>query len=101
LTINSGCSGYLGGTEDSARFPHTARRITGTESRHQFIPAGTTADLQLSLWRRAMKLAHPNLLRAFEVGRCRLSNRDRLYVVMEHADEDLSQILPQRPSHGF
>ena len=88
---------YLGGTEDSAVF---LTQLAGTPSQKaaiKFIPAGTTADLQLSLWRRAMKLAHPNLLRVFEVGRCRLSNRDRLYVVMEHADEDLSQILPQRP----
>src|SRR5258708_40009606 len=63
----------------------------------KFTPAGTAADLQLSLWRRAMQLAHPNLLRIFDSGRCRLSNTDRLYVVMEYAEEDLSQILPQRP----
>src|SRR6202040_4056911 len=61
------------------------------------IPAGTSADLQLSLWRRAMQLAHPHLLGIFDVGRYRLSNRDRLSVVMEYADEDLSQILPLRP----
>src|SRR5258708_1260705 len=88
---------YLGGTEDSAVFLTQLAGSPAQKAAIKFIPAGTTADLQLSLWRRAMKLAHPNLLRAFEVGRCRLSNRDRLYVVMEHADEDLSQILPQRP----
>src|ERR1700682_2603333 len=88
---------YLGGTEDSAVFLTQLAGSPAQKAAIKFIPAGTTADLQLSLWRRAMKLAHPNLLRVFDVGRCRLSNRDRLYVVMEHADEDLSQILPQRP----
>jgi len=87
---------YLGGTEDSAVFLTQLAGSPAQKAAIKFIPAGTTADLQLSLWRRAMKLAHPNLLRVFDVGRCRLSNRDRLYVVMEHADEDLSQILPQR-----
>jgi TonB family protein len=43
-----------------------------------------------------MQLVHPNLLRILGIGRCRLENRDRLYVVMEYAEEDLSQILPQR-----
>jgi len=87
---------YLGGTEDSAVFLTQLAGSPSQKAAIKFIPAGTTADLQLSLWRRAMQLAHPNLLRVFDVGRCRLSNRDRLYVVMEHADEDLSQILPQR-----
>src|SRR5882762_5855791 len=62
----------------------------------KFIPAGPNADLQLSLWRRVKQLEHPNLLRIFETGRWRLQNRDRLYVVMEYAEENLSQILPQR-----
>ena len=88
---------YLGGTEDSAVFLTQLAGSPAQKAAIKFIPAGTTADLQLSLWRRAMQLAHPNLLRVFDIGRCRLSNRDRLYVVMEHADEDLSQILPQRP----
>src|SRR6202158_2741936 len=88
---------YLGGTEDSAVFLTQLAGSPAQKAAIKFIPAGTTADLQRSLWRRAMKPPHPNLLRVFDVGRCRLSNRDRLYVVMEHADEDLSQILPQRP----
>src|SRR5260370_38947860 len=88
---------YFGGTDDSAVF---LTQLTDQQSRHaviKFLTAGTTADLQLSLWLRGMQLAHPNLLRIYDMGRCRLGNRDRLYVVMEHAEEDLSQILPQRP----
>ncbi len=88
---------YLGGTDDSAVFLTELAGSPSREAAIKFIPAGTAADLHLSLWRRAMQLAHPNLLRIFDSGRCRLSNMDRLYIVMEHAEEDLSQILPQRP----
>ncbi len=89
---------YLGGTDDSAVF---FTHLTDAQSQRaraaiKFIPAGPTADLQLSLWRRVMQLVHPNLLKIFDTGRCRLENRDRLYVVMEYAEEDLSQIIPQR-----
>src|SRR6266576_3577420 len=52
--------------------------------------------LQLSLWRRASKLTHPQLLQLYQGGRCRLADMDLLYVVMEHAEENLSEILPQR-----
>src|SRR5205814_10586747 len=61
-----------------------------------YIPARPNADFHMSLWRRTMQLSHPNLLRILDTGRCRLENRDRLFVVMEYAEEDLSQILPQR-----
>jgi TonB family protein len=87
---------FLGGTDDSAVF---LTQLAGPQSQRaaiKFIPAGPNADLQLSLWRRAKQLEHPNLLRIFETGRWRLQNRDRLYVVMEYAEENLSEILPQR-----
>jgi TonB family protein len=87
---------YLGGTDSSAVF---LTKLSGTPSSKaviKLIPARTSAELQLSLWRRAAKLEHPNLLRLFQMGRCRLADTDLLYVVMEYAEEDLSQILPQR-----
>jgi TonB family protein len=55
-----------------------------------------TADQQLSRWRAAAKLSHPNLLRLYEMGRSRLGDVEVLYVVMEFAEEDVSQILPHR-----
>jgi TonB family protein len=87
---------YLGGTDDSAVF---LTQIDGSHPQKaaiKFIPAGPFAEMQLSLWHRIKQLSHPNLLRIFEIGRCRLQNRDRLYVVMEYAEENLSQILPER-----
>ncbi len=87
---------YLGGTDDSAVFFTHLGDSKSQKAAIKFIPAGPTADFQLSLWRRTMQLVHPNLLRILDIGRCRLENRDRLFVVMEYAEEDLSQILPQR-----
>jgi len=55
-----------------------------------------TAELLLSRWRLAAQLSHPNLLRLLDFGRCCLEDANFLYVVMEFAEEDLSQILPQR-----
>ncbi|HYT20028.1 MAG TPA: TonB family protein [Candidatus Polarisedimenticolia bacterium] len=91
---------YLGGTDDSAVFLTQLAEPQSKKAAIKFIPAGPNADLQISLWRRIMQLVHPNLLRIYEIGRCRIENRDRLYVVMEYAEEDLSQILPQRALTG-
>jgi TonB family protein len=87
---------YLGGTDDSAVFMTQLPEPESKKAAIKFIPAGPNADAQISLWLRVMQLSHPNLLRIFDVGRCRLENRDRLYVVMEYAEEDLSQIIPVR-----
>jgi eukaryotic-like serine/threonine-protein kinase len=87
---------YLGGTDDSAVFLTQLATPQSQKAAIKFIPAGPAAELQLSLWHRIKQLSHPNLLRIFEIGRCRLQNRDRLYVVMEYAEENLSQILPER-----
>jgi TonB family protein len=63
----------------------------------KLVPADpATSDLQLSRWRLAAQLSHPNLLKIFDFGRGRLEDTNFLYVVMEFAEEDLSQILPQR-----
>ncbi|HEY6273908.1 MAG TPA: protein kinase [Terriglobales bacterium] len=55
------------------------------------------AARQLSRWRLAQILSHPNLLRVFDAGRCRMGDTELIFGVMEYADENLAQILPQRP----
>jgi len=92
---------YLGGSDHAAVFltelgegqVHQAQQAA-----IKLIPAEPdSAETQISRWRQAAKLSHPNLLRIFQAGRCRLGDRNMLYVVTEYAAEDLSQILPQRP----
>ena len=86
---------WLGGSEHSAVFL-TERQGQGSEKAAlKLIPADAgDADLQLARWRAAAQLSHPHLIRIFETGRC---GQTLLYAVMEYAEEDLSQILPQRP----
>jgi TonB family protein len=88
---------YLGGSEHSAVFL-TERGTPPQKAAIKFIQVDEPdAELQLFRWKHAAKLSHSHLLRTFESGRCRLSNFDLLYVVMEYAEENLSQFLPQRP----
>lgn len=88
---------YLGGASGSAVF---VTEISGAQPERAAIKIVVAdprnADLQLARWRLATKLSHPNLLRLFEAGRCRLGDVEFLYAVMEFAEEDVSQILPHR-----
>ena len=54
------------------------------------------ADAQLHQWTAAAMLSHPNLLKIFKAGRCQIDDIELLYIVMERADESLSEVLPQR-----
>ncbi|MFZ0684640.1 MAG: protein kinase [Terriglobales bacterium] len=54
------------------------------------------ADQQLLRWEAASELDHPNLIRILEAGRCELDDLQLLYVVEEFAEENLSQVLPER-----
>jgi TonB family protein len=88
---------YLGGSEHSAVFL-TERGIPQQKVAIKFIQLDAPdAELQLFRWKHAATLSHPHLLRVFESGRCHLGDFDLLYVVMEYAEENLSQFLPQRP----
>src|SRR5215469_10781005 len=54
-------------------------------------------ESELSRLKATRKLSHPHLIRILECGLCRIEGLPYLYAVMECADDDLSQILPQRP----
>jgi TonB family protein len=88
---------YLGSSEHSAVFL-TERGIPPQKVAIKFVQFDEPdAELQLFRWKHAAKLTHPHLLRLFECGRCHLGDFNLLYVVMEYAEENLSQFLPQRP----
>ena len=89
---------YLGGSDHSAVFLTEHGQRGSQKAAIKLIPADPqTADLQLSRWELAAKLSNPNLIRLLQMGRCELEKTALLFVVMEYAEEDLSQILPQRP----
>ena len=88
---------FLASTEHSAVFL-TDRGDPSQKLAIKFIQLDEPlAELQLARWKAAAALSHPNLLRLFESGRCRLGEFDLLYVLLEYAEENLSQFLPQRP----
>jgi len=63
----------------------------------KLVPAiPTLAESQLSHWGAAASLAHPNLIRLLETGRCQLGGSHYLYVVMDYAEQNLGQLLQHR-----
>ena len=90
---------YLGGSDHSAVFVTRARCDAGDSEdvAIKLIAADIPeAEKQLLRWTEARALSHPNLLRVFDAGRCDLDGTALLYVVEEYAEENLSQILPER-----
>jgi TonB family protein len=88
---------YLGGSEHSAVFLTERSEPGPARAAVKLVRAKKeTAGQQLERWERAADLSHPNLLRILQWGRCELDSTPLLYVVMEYADENLGQILPQR-----
>ena len=86
---------WLGGSNHSAVF---LTDWSGHESQNaaiKLIPANVpNAESQRSRLELSAELSHPHLIRVFQSGYCVLHNV--FYILMEYADEDLSQILPQR-----
>jgi TonB family protein len=53
-------------------------------------------EVQLWHWKTAATFSHPHLIRLLDSGQCEIEGRPLLFVVMEYAEESLSQILPYR-----
>ncbi len=87
---------WLGGSEHSAVFLTERTGQPDQKFAIKLIAADAQAERRLSQWRTAAQLSHPHLMRIYEAGRCRLDGTPLLYLVMEYAEEDLSEILPQR-----
>ena len=88
---------FLGGSNHSAVFlsEYTAENLPSAAIK--LVPADTMdTEAQLVQWGAAATLSHPHLLRLLDVGRCQLSGRGYLFVVMEYAEQTLAQLLPRR-----
>jgi len=76
-------------TVSAARYPR--------EVAIKLVPANRAlAESLLPRWKRAGALAHPHLMRPLEWGGCQLEGLPFLYLVMDHADQTLAQLLPRR-----
>jgi TonB family protein len=89
---------YMGGSEHCAVFlteRHAGERLV--KAAIKLIPAAPeNGELQLSSWRRAAELSHPHLIPIHEMGRSEFGRIPFVYVVMECAEENLAQVLPNR-----
>jgi TonB family protein len=88
---------WLGGSDHSAVFLTDKQGQTDQKAAIKLIAADPVeAERQRLRWRATAQLTHPHLIPIYEIGRCQLDDTQLLYLVMEYAEEDLSQILPQR-----
>ncbi|MGO9323823.1 MAG: protein kinase domain-containing protein [Terracidiphilus sp.] len=55
------------------------------------------AAARAAAWETAASLSHPNLMKVYTHGRCEIEGVPCIYVVTEHADEVLAEILRERP----
>ena len=89
---------YLGGADHSSVF---LTERTGREPQQaaiKLIQASTANwDNQVSWWLQIEKFHHPHVIRLFENGRCQLDGNELFYCVMEYAEENLAEILRDRP----
>src|SRR5690242_19600257 len=89
---------YLGSGEHSAVFATEDGLRGNQKAAIKLLQADSDeAELQLSRWQLASELSHPHLMGLFSMGRCQLGDTELLYVVMEYAEENLAQVLVQRP----
>src|SRR5215469_1279425 len=88
---------YLGGSDHSAVFLTETPGPKPADAAIKLIdPRGKELERELSRLRETATLSHPHLMRTLETGRAQIDGTQVLYVVMECADDDLGQILPQR-----
>ena len=89
---------YLGGSNHSSVFLTQYGGVHPKDAAIKLTPAPPgNAEARLSGWRLAANVSHAHLVRILDMGRCEVGNAAMLYVVTELADENLSQILPERP----
>ena len=86
---------YLGGSKQSAVY---LTEINGSKAAIKFIPTDAAdAQAQASRWESAGKLSHPHLLQILDAGRWHAEDEPEMrFAVMEYADENLAEILPER-----
>lgn len=88
---------YLGGTARSAVY---LTQYGDPEPRNAAIklvlPDSPESD-PTAQWQRVAQLCHPNLLRLIRIGRCQLNQLSLSYAVTEYADENLAEVLAERP----
>ena len=86
---------HLGGNDQSAVF---LTEQSGVAAAIKVVLADAVGGkMLLSQWRGAAKLSHPGLLQLFQTGSCQSGDGPLVYLVMEYAEENLAEVLLERP----
>jgi TonB family protein len=85
---------WLGGSEGSGVFRTDLQGDGSRKAALKLVPA----DAQDSkAWFAGSPSSHPYLIRLIHTGRCEIDTVPLLYQVMDYAEENLAEILPERP----
>lgn len=89
---------WLGGSDHSAVFLTELPGTPPQKSAIKLIPceSGAGAETQVRSLKAKIGLRHRNLIEIFEAGRADVDDECVVYSVMEFADDNLGQILPER-----
>jgi TonB family protein len=88
---------YIGSTDHSVVFLAEFHDPEPRQIAIKFVSAEVAGkEQQLANWQTASQLSHPDLLKVYGSGQCKIEDTDLLYVAMEYAEENLSQVLPHR-----
>ena len=88
---------WLGGSQWSGVFL-TELPDSQQKASIKLIPADAPdAEVHSAGWAAASAMFHPHLMRLFHTGNSQIDSVALLYAVSEYSDEDLAQILPERP----
>jgi TonB family protein len=89
---------WLGGSELGGVF---LTELEGPESQKAAIKLmradAVGAEAHVNGWAVTAPLSHRHLMRLFHFGRCEIGAVPLLYAVTEYAEENLAQLLPERP----
>jgi TonB family protein len=88
---------FLGTTDHSAVFLAEFHDPELRQATVKFLSADfAEKEEQIAAWKEAAQLSHPHLIGIYGAGACHIEEMDLLYVAMEHAEENLGQVLPHR-----
>jgi TonB family protein len=88
---------FLGRSDHSVVFLTECKAQNVAQAAIKILPANPAlTETQLEHWRRVATLSHPHLIRLLDAGRCQLGGHHFLFIVMDHAEQNLAQILPGR-----
>jgi TonB family protein len=87
----------LGSSDHSGVYLTRSAALGAADLAIKLVPTNRAlAEQLLPRWKRASALTHPHLLRHLAWGGCQLEGLPYLYLVMEHADQTLAQLLSRR-----